>query len=163
MIVYYNWAVLIFAEIFCKRQTKVAKLPVVGKCCDFQNDSNYQHIAIILNCVTKLNRLPETVEVSVCHFNLSSRCTINELLLTVLIWNSILDFKRQMSKRTYGYSSQFISGDVWYITKFIIQFLQSAPFLRNCWLWTAELPVRFIRMYSGSVPVCCAEPPELFR
>lgn len=82
---HYKRNVLIFAEIFCKRQTKIVKLPVVGKCCDFQNDSNYQHIAIILNCVTKLNRLPETVEVSVCNFNLFSTYTVNELSFTVLI------------------------------------------------------------------------------
>lgn len=85
MVFCYNQNVLILAEIFCKRQTKVAKLPVVGKYCDFQNDLNYQHIAIILNCVTKLNRLPETVEVSVFHFNLFSKYTINELLFTILM------------------------------------------------------------------------------
>lgn len=52
-----------YEEIFCKRQTAVAKLPLISKCSDFQNDSNYQHIAIILGCVTKLNRLPETVDI----------------------------------------------------------------------------------------------------
>lgn len=52
-----------YEEIFCKRPSSVVKLPSVGKHYDFENDSNYQHIAIILECVTKLSRLPETVDI----------------------------------------------------------------------------------------------------